>query len=596
MKPVNLDNSPCTPQSSNCIIWQGPDIPCIKLCTGDTITDVVYSLATELCTILDQLDVKNYDLTCFGITNCGPNDFNALVQFLIDQICALQGVSPTTEKSASGCPDCIVSTASCFTEKGYPASMQLVEYVNAIATEVCNIINRLAEIDSAITQLQTDVQYIKDNYCQDCNAYTTPEFTLACQIGTLASGSTNPIDTILSNFINGVWCSFVNTTGNAGSIASAVASQCISQYDTTKSDPGQQYGDLSGWVDSPVTLADSIYNIWLVLCDLYNSSVTVTGEDTPTIRTTVTGGPDYVVSAKINDTGWKQLNGFTFLSGFPLNARPRVRRIGNVLHFAGTAVVPMGDADDGASGTIQTENSTLSAYYSLKYGMTLNSVLAPLESEACQIYVGTSGNQTPWSNPPASQYGLSLYFNSGNGVLPSGILGTGESIEANTYRLAGNWNILTRPVEISSISGSRTALMSTVVRIQLIPTTDNLKLSMVSITSNEAYHPDDGIVYASGLRSMISRAVTGERVPYIDGTQPGFQTGGSLTGVYNIEGDSTNGHSDGFGTPYGGDATWGHDQDAGDALQLGGFIFSLDGLTAFVDPCGTSIMDYKTCS
>ena len=41
MKPLNLDNSPCSPISSNCIVWQGPDIPCIHLCTGDTISDVV---------------------------------------------------------------------------------------------------------------------------------------------------------------------------------------------------------------------------------------------------------------------------------------------------------------------------------------------------------------------------------------------------------------------------------------------------------------------------------------------------------------------------------------------------------------------------
>ena len=67
MKPLNLDNSPCTPTSSNCVIWQGPNIPCIKLCTGDTISDVVYKLATELCTVLDTLNITAYDLTCFNL-------------------------------------------------------------------------------------------------------------------------------------------------------------------------------------------------------------------------------------------------------------------------------------------------------------------------------------------------------------------------------------------------------------------------------------------------------------------------------------------------------------------------------------------------
>ena len=43
MKPLNLDNKPCSPISSNCVVWQGPDIPCIQLCTGDTVSDVCIS-------------------------------------------------------------------------------------------------------------------------------------------------------------------------------------------------------------------------------------------------------------------------------------------------------------------------------------------------------------------------------------------------------------------------------------------------------------------------------------------------------------------------------------------------------------------------
>mgnify|MGYP003670327522 FL=1 len=80
MKPLNLDNSPCSPISSNCVVWQGPDISCINLCTGDTVSDVVSAMAKELCTILDSLKVTNYDLTCFNSTACGPEDFNALIQ------------------------------------------------------------------------------------------------------------------------------------------------------------------------------------------------------------------------------------------------------------------------------------------------------------------------------------------------------------------------------------------------------------------------------------------------------------------------------------------------------------------------------------
>jgi len=83
MKPLNLDNRPCSPISSNCVIWQGPDIPCIKLCTGDTVSDIVFKLATELCTIMDTLDIKNYDLSCFDLAVCPPDTFQELIQFCV---------------------------------------------------------------------------------------------------------------------------------------------------------------------------------------------------------------------------------------------------------------------------------------------------------------------------------------------------------------------------------------------------------------------------------------------------------------------------------------------------------------------------------
>ena len=31
----------CNPVSSNCVVWQGPDLACIDLCKGDTVSNVV---------------------------------------------------------------------------------------------------------------------------------------------------------------------------------------------------------------------------------------------------------------------------------------------------------------------------------------------------------------------------------------------------------------------------------------------------------------------------------------------------------------------------------------------------------------------------
>jgi len=86
MKPLNLDKSTCNPISSNCVIWGGPDIECINLCKGDTITDVTYKLALELCKIMELLNITNYDLACLDLA-CAPEDFNSLLQAIINKLC-----------------------------------------------------------------------------------------------------------------------------------------------------------------------------------------------------------------------------------------------------------------------------------------------------------------------------------------------------------------------------------------------------------------------------------------------------------------------------------------------------------------------------
>lgn len=93
MKPNNLPKTPCTPQSSNCVIWDGPSIDCISLCNGDSVTEVVYALAKELCTVMDQLNISNYDLSCIAPTTCIPTDFKTFIQLLITKVCAISSGS-----------------------------------------------------------------------------------------------------------------------------------------------------------------------------------------------------------------------------------------------------------------------------------------------------------------------------------------------------------------------------------------------------------------------------------------------------------------------------------------------------------------------
>lgn len=298
MKPLNLDNSPCSPISSNCVIWQGPDIACIKLCKGDTVSDVVAKLATELCEILDTLNINNYDLSCFNLTSCTPDDFQALINFLIERICALENNSggSSTILGGTGCPtDCIVSVIPCLrANPNQPETLNLIDYVNLIATRVCTIADQISVINAQISNLNIRVTALED---APAPTFTIPTVTTTCTIGSNVPGSYQ-VQVITQEFLNNVWCSFYQTTGTSTNLFNAISSQvpCVSTTSGTMAtritNPAQtMFAAYAGFTNG-TTLAESIQNLWIAICDLRNielMSYQVNAADDITVATATVG-------------------------------------------------------------------------------------------------------------------------------------------------------------------------------------------------------------------------------------------------------------------------------------------------------------------
>ena len=315
MKPLNLDNSPCSPVSSNCVIWAGPNIPCINLCKGDTISDVTFKLATELCTILDYLNVQNYDLTCFNLAACGPNNYQELLQFLIDRICAIENVpatvtttSTSTNTKSADVSNYLMTAAPCFGG----GTVTLVDYVQQAATQICNIFVQINIINSGISSLNTRVTALET---APTPSFIIPSFILQCEIGTiiptLPAGSTQDIDVVISRFINEEWCPYKAAFGTYTDLASSILSQCILGTDDAValqySSPGTQMQvAYPSYVASPTTLADAVNNLWIALCDVRNAGKELTdviaGDNiTVTPVTTVVGDNElttYTIAGK----------------------------------------------------------------------------------------------------------------------------------------------------------------------------------------------------------------------------------------------------------------------------------------------------------
>ena len=319
MRPLNLDNSPCTPTSSNCVIWAGPNIPCIKLCTGDTVSDVVYKLATELCTLLDQTNVTMYDISCFNLAACPPTTFEQLIQLLIDKICALENITPTTTTTSTTSSGKSTTSTADPAVSGYlltaapclgGGTVGLVDYVNMIAAKICDLITQLTVITASINSLDIRVTALET---APTPTFIIPSFTLQCDIGTiipvLASGSTQDIDIVLQRFINEEWCPYKAVFGTSTDLSNAISSQCVAGTDLALAaqyiTPGVQMNvEYSTYVGTPTTLDQAISNIWIALCDVRNriqnyekESIVVAGDNVTVSSSVVDNVTTYTVNA-----------------------------------------------------------------------------------------------------------------------------------------------------------------------------------------------------------------------------------------------------------------------------------------------------------
>jgi len=266
MKPLNSNTEGCNPISSNCVIWQGPDIECIKLCKGDTVSDVVHKLATELCMLIEMTDVKSYDLSCIKVNGCDPKDFQELIQVIINKVCNDNGI-PVGDPVGrfSGGSDTIVPIAECFyykTELGDTVTtMPVSDYARAIGNKLCDVIAQILTINEILTNHEERITNLENT---PIPIPVIPQVTPVCVAPSLAT----PMETVLSA-VELQFCELRSATGLPTQLYASIAAECVNLSNQKALSPfGGIMATYPGWVISPANVADTINNIWLTICDL----------------------------------------------------------------------------------------------------------------------------------------------------------------------------------------------------------------------------------------------------------------------------------------------------------------------------------------
>ena len=109
----------CNPISSNCVIWQGPDLPCIDLCTGDSISSVVAKLCQQLIAVTGgtgiAIDISLLSPGCLqeAYPEYTFENIEDYINALVAYVCSMEGdpiSAATSNMPIVGVPKCFHSS------------------------------------------------------------------------------------------------------------------------------------------------------------------------------------------------------------------------------------------------------------------------------------------------------------------------------------------------------------------------------------------------------------------------------------------------------------------------------------------------------
>lgn len=274
----NTNKENCVPVSSNCVIWQGPNLPCIGICTGDSVSDVVYRVAVEVCNIKDSFGFTDVDLTCLlNICSTVPEPqktLSAILNLIISKVCCLSDITNDIIAQINANPtEPELTLASCFhvtNAQGVPLTkLPHTQYTLQIGLKVCEIYNIVYnDHEPRIVTLEGDVAAL-----QAIPVPTLPQVTTDCITGPgVVPGIPADMDAVL-NLLESEYCQIVAALGPATDIVKTKAAGCapaLFANPTSLSDSTRSLSSLypGQWNAAPANLSQALVNLWITVCDI----------------------------------------------------------------------------------------------------------------------------------------------------------------------------------------------------------------------------------------------------------------------------------------------------------------------------------------
>jgi hypothetical protein len=462
MNPTNsnlVKQRGCNPVASGCVVWTGPDLPCIDLCKGDTINEVIFKLATELCNLIQMFDLSEFDLSCFNLNqNTTPSNIRELIQLLINRVCTANGLNPDSSE-VSECPEnCIVQIAECFYFQNQigdtVTTMSILDYVTAIGNRICDILSNIQVIEGQIATLQQIVNGNQQQIEAIPNLYPRrEEFQYQVSVETDGEGDTYFVSEALRLIENNL-----NATRNALGTTSQMFQSILAADNITNEDRMFGIGlmnSYNNWVNSPQNLSHSINNIWLSIHDLRqaveylnNNAIARTCSDIilnfrATLNVSMQG--TYVTLFTDNSIGfnteWIEVNSNSIIKiedtdGNSTSANVQLLSLlnnpnGNTIDIGSTSIDPTLDLKVTAYTQFKNTVSNITCIKEYVYEIIASPVCPNVTITAYQNYVNYTFSTTPNYN-----YIINIYLgNNNNPVVTQMINNPGVLVNQSLFNL-----------------------------------------------------------------------------------------------------------------------------------------------------------------
>jgi hypothetical protein len=281
---TSSNTSGCNETSSNCVVWQGPDLPCIDVCNGDTISDILAKLCDELLnttTVSPGVDIATVNQACLTAEYGTANDIQTLLNNIIDKLCRCCESSGTHTDPCS----CVIPLPNCLKYYDEHTGNQITHlplydsttgfgYATVMANKICQNIAAIVQINTTLSNHEGRITYIEQNCChthtgtsEGASARLSGENVVPSYVGT--PGVPAPLAKVLVATEQTLG-ELERATGSPTAINTALNVAPALSSREVLSGRGT-YSGIAQWNTSPTNMAQSFQNLWITMNDTRNA-------------------------------------------------------------------------------------------------------------------------------------------------------------------------------------------------------------------------------------------------------------------------------------------------------------------------------------